>query len=74
MTADDAQRLWYFDANVSDGDVVRCPECKADTPLAAWREGEVYCEDCGDHAAMVCPSCDERFDHVHGPTFHVVKE
>ncbi|MBK3405098.1 hypothetical protein H0176_00530 [Methylorubrum populi] len=41
-----------------------CPECKEWSPVAKWREGEVYCEDCGDHRSMVCPACDEHTDTV----------
>ena len=37
-------------------------------------QGNQYCEDCGDHSALVCPKCDERFDHVWGPTFRIKKE
>lgn len=71
MDVDDS-RAWEFDKPLqSDADMVECPECATLSPLSAWREGEVYCELCGDHAAMICPACDEFFDHVYGPTFKV---
>lgn len=64
-------RLWTFDAPPSDGCRVVCHGRQAASPLAAWREGWVYCEDCGEHAALVCPACEERHDHVWAKTFHV---
>lgn len=60
---------WEFTQELSNSSEVRCPDCKEWSPLAEWNESEVFCEDCGDHAAMQCPKCEERFDHVHGPTF-----
>lgn len=65
--------MWDFETEPTDTSLIRCPDedCLAWSPLADWRESEVPCEDCGSHAAMQCPRCDERFDHVHGKTFEV---
>lgn len=57
--------LWSFEPHdPADTSEVRCNECEAWSPLADWTEGIAYCEDCGDHAAMVCPLCGEHVDHV----------
>lgn len=74
MKASDAIDTWEFDREPADDSFVRCPdvECKIISPLSSWREAEVYCEDCGEHSVMLCPACDRRWDHVHGPTFRVV--
>lgn len=42
-----------------------CPLCGAATPTDQWRETSVACEDCGDHAAILCPSCEEPVDLVY---------
>ena len=65
----EAAWLWNIVPDPSDASEVQCPECKEWSPLAEWTESEVGCEDCGSHAAMVCPECGEKFDHVHGPVF-----
>jgi hypothetical protein len=39
-----------------------CPECGH----KVWKESYVSCEDCGDHTAVECLNCFERFDHVWG--------
>lgn len=43
---------------------IRCPECKDWSKYSEWRIGNVGCQDCGDHTALVCPRCDEPTDHV----------
>ena len=43
-----------------------CPQCKQESPVEDWREGQAPCEDCGEHDARFCPKCDEGFDHVWG--------
>lgn len=63
MKADETS-LWDFDGPVVDDSVVVCPECNEPSQLADWREGSSYCEDCGDHSAMVCPKCEHHVDHV----------
>lgn len=62
---------WKFTALVTDSCAIRCPDCGELSPLADWQESEVCCEDCGSHAAMKCPRCSAKFDHVWGPTFEV---
>ena len=56
--------LWNFSEPLSPDSQVQCPECREWSPISDWREGSVYCEDCGEHTAIVCPACEERFDHV----------
>ena len=29
-----------------------------------WRETDLYCEDCGDHAGVICDECLTTYDHV----------
>ena len=65
MTAEDTRCLWKFTTELFNESIVICPDCKVPSPLSEWNEGEVYCEDCGSHAAMVCPRCEDRFDHVY---------
>lgn len=74
MKARDCRRLWEFDGELNDDSIVECPECKAASKLHDWEESSVGCEDCGDHAAMKCPLCNELFDHVGGPTFRVLEK
>ena len=62
-------KLWEFNPPLDGGCEIKCPECDEWSPPEEWKEGEVGCEDCGSHSAMVCPKCDERFDHVFSPTF-----
>jgi predicted amidophosphoribosyltransferase len=72
MNKADLTLLWKFDAELVDNSQLECPGCHRPSPIALWSESEVYCEDCGEHAAIVCPICGETFDHVWGPTFHVL--
>ena len=55
---------WEFDQPPTEGCAIQCPECGKWTNHIYWIESEVGCEDCGSHAAMKCPHCDEEFDHV----------
>jgi hypothetical protein len=71
MLAADTHCIWDFTADPIDTSDIQCPGCQEWSPLAEWREGEAACDQCGSHAAMVCPKCNEHFDHVHGPTFQV---
>ena len=76
MRVSDAVALWEFDPPLrSKSDLVTCPAddagCGEASPLAEWLESTVYCELCSEHAAIVCPRCEEAFDHVWGPTFAV---
>lgn len=41
-----------------------CPECKRATMAHEWKETSVGCECCGDHEAVECPYCEERFDPI----------
>ena len=71
MMADDAF-LWTFTGPIGDDCQVKCKECKEFSPLAEWAEGYVDCEDCGDHAAMVCPRCGHGHDHVYSEPMEIL--
>ncbi len=43
---------------------IHCPECGHVTMISEWQETTIGCEDCGDHSAIECPNCEERFDNV----------
>jgi hypothetical protein len=47
-------------------DSLVCPECEDKSPTSEWPDCDVYCEDCGEHVAVMCPRCEERFDCVWG--------
>lgn len=64
--------LWRFDKDPYEGCSIICPECKETSPHAEWSESEVGCELCGEHTAIKCPKCDERFDHVDSETFQII--
>ena len=69
VTDFDQYALWTFKPALVAGAEVECPKCAAWTSVDDWRVSEVPCELCGDHAALVCPSCYEAFDHVWGEEF-----
>lgn len=71
MQIDEAEYWWKFSQPLAEGCEILCPECHEWAPLRYWRETEVGCETCGEHAAMQCPMCGLPFDHVWGPTFQV---
>ena len=55
--------LWAYD--VPRGIVeIHCPECGIVSMVSEWKETTVGCEDCGEHDALECPECEERFDNV----------
>ncbi len=43
---------------------IHCPECGCVSMVSDWKEASVSCETCGEHDAIECPECYERFDHV----------
>lgn len=53
---------------------ILCSECKEFSPFQEWREGEVWCEDCGEHSALICPKCEHHYDHVWAKEFEVKYE
>ena len=65
MTATDAAEGWW---SAPPGLSWRCPDtdCLVLSPIAAWAQGEVGCDMCGEHDARQCPACEEWFDHVWG--------
>lgn len=56
---------------VTDTSEILCPECNEYSKIARWVEVTVPCELCGDHYAIVCPVCEEHFDHVYAKPFIV---
>lgn len=60
---------WEFDPELTENSEILCPECHEWSHVSEWRESEVGCEDCGSHAAIVCPLCDEYHDHIFAETF-----
>ena len=63
---------WNFSKELEETSMIECPECKKLAPPRDWKEGEVGCEDCGTHSAIICPNCDEYFDHVSNRVFNVL--
>lgn len=47
-------------------EAIICPECGETSPIEEWIDCEVGCEMCGDHEAIKCPRCEERFEMVWG--------
>ena len=62
----------WFTAFPSEG-IVECPHCRQATDVAAWTDCEPYCEDCGTHAGIRCPACEQCFDHVWSADARFVK-
>lgn len=71
MKTEDISGWWIVkpEENLKEGCELKCPECGEWANHNNWDESEVGCEDCGEHMAIKCPNCDERFDHVWSPTF-----
>jgi hypothetical protein len=46
---------------------IKCPDCGW-FPEDQWREGEVPCDICNEHAALECPECHELFDEIYDHT------
>lgn len=44
---------------------IQCPTCLAWADEHEWIDCEVYCEDCGEHMALQCPHCCEKFDEIY---------
>lgn len=46
---------------------IECKECGELSTIEEWGKGqgvEVGCEDCGSHAAIKCPKCEEFIDLI----------
>ena len=71
MEIKEIKGVWIVEPeeNLQEGCELKCPECGEWHNHNEWKEAEVYCILCGEHYAMKCPSCEERFDHVWSPTF-----
>jgi hypothetical protein len=59
----DDRKGWW---DVPALDAWRCPACQKVSDVDLWAECSTECEQCGEHEARECPSCEERFDHVWG--------
>lgn len=62
---------WYTEKDYDENTIIKCPECNEWTSIKEWKEGETYCEDCGSHYGIICPKCEEIFDHVWHPDFEI---
>ena len=60
------EHFFYFDftQELTDNSQIKCPECKEWSLATEWKHIPVYCNVCGDHPGILCPKCDELFDHV----------
>jgi uncharacterized protein (DUF983 family) len=64
--------LFEFTNPINIDSEIICPECKEKSLIMRWTDCEIYCDDCGEHAGLECPLCNERFDHVWHDPFKVV--
>ena len=62
---------WEFDKPLKSGCKIQCPSCKKWSSYNLWNKGEVECELCGSHLAIICPNCDVYFDFIYSPVFKV---
>ena len=69
MKAADADFLWAFKPRLTDDSEVLCPTCRQWSPFSGWTEGTTYCEECDEHATIVCPLCEAGHDHVWAKAF-----
>jgi len=53
-----------FTPPLEENSEIFCTDCSEWSSWEKWREGEVGCEDCGSHNALICPLCDRHFDSV----------
>ena len=62
---------WKFNPpDLTEGDEIQCPECRQFSSHKDWNEGEIFCEECGEHFAVVCPKCNKAYDSVGQLTFN----
>lgn len=65
-------KLWkWIPKEPTDHDDVFCSECKQWSEFRYWRLGEIPCESCDTHLVIICPICDEYYDHVYAEPFEV---
>lgn len=74
MKANDAEAYWDFDSELKDDSIIQCPDCKEWKCISEWTESDMYCELCGEHPAVKCPDCDERFDLIFSRIIKVKKD
>lgn len=53
-----------YSPNELPNTALRCPDCGVTSLSNFWSPSEVFCDDCGEHPAATCPSCDERVDLI----------
>lgn len=63
--------LFDFDKELKPNCKIKCNDCNKWVNEKDWIETCNYCEDCGDHAALMCPECGGIFDMVYHPEFKV---
>lgn len=67
--------VWEFNPGLEEYSEIECPECKKWSLYNEWKkEVEVYCGYGGEHSAIMCPKCEELFDHVWCDTFKTRKQ
>ena len=71
MKIEDIKGIWMVvpEDTLQKGCEIKCPECGEWHNHEEWKETEVPCDLCGEHLAMECPNCKERFDHVYSEVF-----
>ena len=67
----DANFWFNFSHEIDEKSEIECSECKEYSNIQQWTDGYAYCEDCGDHNAIVCPKCDWPIDHIWCPVLNV---
>lgn len=63
--------LWYFEFSeeLTDESQILCEECGEWSLAKDWINLEIQCDICGDHPGIMCPKCDEVYDHVWSDEF-----
>ena len=59
---------WEFNPPLTEGGEIKCPGCGKWSVHLAWVESDVFCDLCGEHTAVECPTCHLCIDHVWAPT------
>lgn len=57
-------KSWDFIPPLVEGGQIFCFHCKQWSVHSDWKEGESFCEDCGEHSAIFCPECYTYYDYV----------
>jgi hypothetical protein len=65
---------WDYDSPLFEGCFIECPKCFVATSHEEWEESCILCDDCGEHAALVCPNCNSVIDLFLSPRLHILKD